>query len=67
MNPNMMKYRRIGGIESAPAVSKKDVTHNLADMPWKELTALGRKKGVFKVGMKRAAVEAAIADVAASS
>ena len=58
MNPNMMKYRRVGWVWPVAA----NVTHKLADMPWKELTALGRKKGVFKVGMKRAAVEAAIAD-----
>ena len=58
MNPNMTKYRRVGRVLPVAA----NVTHKLADMPWKELTALGRKKGVFKVGMKRAAVEAAIAD-----
>ena len=62
MNPNMMKYRRIGRV-----LPVAETVTNLADMPWKELTALGRKKGVFKVGMKRADVEAAIADVAASS
>jgi hypothetical protein len=60
MNPNMMKFRRspnfvVDEVPTAPAPAL-----DLSSMSWGELTKLGREHGVFKVGMKRAAVEAEV-------
>ena len=54
----MMKFRRspnfvVDEVPTAPAL-------DLSSMSWGELTKLGREHGVFKVGMKRAAVEAEV-------
>ena len=59
MNPNRMKFRRtanvvVDEVPAAPAV-------NFSAMPWGELTKLGLERGVYKVGMKRTEVEAALA------
>ena len=59
MNPNMMKFRRspnfvVDEVPTAPAL-------DLSSMSWGELTKLGLERGIYKVGMKRAEVEAALA------
>ena len=58
MNPNRLKFRRASGVvvNEAPA----GPVLNVSAMYWGELTKLGREHGVFKVGMKRAAVEAEV-------
>ncbi len=57
MNPNKLKFRRIAAAEPDKVKEVPDV--GLASLKWGELTKLAREKGVFKVGMSRAQVEAA--------
>ena len=57
MNPNKLKFRRIESGSRVAAVEQ--ITTDLASMSWSDLRKLASERGVYKVGMSRAQVEAA--------
>ena len=57
MNPNKLKFRRMAKQSGPVTVAKAS---ELSVMAWGELFNLARDRGVFRVGMNRAAVEAAL-------
>ena len=56
MNPNKLKFRR-----SRKAIQKvQAIDKGFSDLSWGQLTKMAREAGVFKVGMTREKVEAAL-------